>query len=35
MSDDTAWHETEVAKIKYRPDAWTILGQHSHGHVDP
>ena len=33
--DDTAWHECEDAKIKYRPDPWTILGQQPHGHDVP
>lgn len=33
--DDTAWHENEDAKIKYRPDPWAILGQQPHGHDVP
>lgn len=32
IEDDTAWHEREDAKIKYRPDPWTVLGQDKHGH---
>lgn len=32
MEDDHAWHEREDAKITYRPDPWTVLGQDNHGH---
>lgn len=32
IEDDTAWHEREDAKIKYRTDPWTVLGQDPHGH---
>lgn len=30
--DDHDWHETQDARITYRADPWTILGQQSHGH---
>ncbi|HJX77258.1 hypothetical protein [Glutamicibacter sp.] len=32
IEDDAEWHEREDAKIKYRPDPWTVLGQDPHGH---
>lgn len=35
VEDDAEWHGREDAKIKYRPDPWTILGQQPHGHDVP
>lgn len=32
IEDDAEWHEREDAKIKYRTDPWTVLGQDPHGH---